>query len=29
VGGNIDLMGLDDFTEIRPSCTEITLAMHY
>jgi hypothetical protein len=29
VGGNIDLMGLVDFTEIRPSCTEITLAVHY
>ena len=29
VGGNIDLMGLVDFTAIRPSCTEITLAMHY
>ena len=29
VGGNIDLMGLVDFAEIRPNCTEITLAMHY
>src|ERR1700751_6036559 len=29
VGGNIDLMGLVDFAEIRPSCTEITLAVHY
>lgn len=29
VGGNIELMGLVDFTEIRPSCTEITLAVHY
>jgi hypothetical protein len=29
VGGNIDLMGLVDFTEIRPNCTEITLAVHY
>ncbi len=29
VGGNIDLMGLVDFTEIRPTCTEITLAVHY
>src|SRR5436305_6165089 len=28
-GGNIDVMGLVDFTEIRPSCTEITLAIHY
>ena len=29
VGGNIDLMGLVDFTEIRPHCTEVTLAVHY
>ena len=29
VGGNIDLMGLVNFAEIRPSCTEITLAVHY
>jgi uncharacterized membrane protein len=29
VGGNIDVMGLVDFTEIRPNCTEITLAIHY
>lgn len=28
-GGNIDLMGIVDFTEIRPNCTEITLAVHY
>ena len=28
-GGNIELMGLVDFTEIRPNCTEITLAVHY
>ena len=28
-GGNIDLMGLVDFTEIRPHCTEVTLAVHY
>ncbi len=28
-GGNIDLMGLIDFEEIRPSCTEVTLAVHY
>ncbi len=28
-GGNIDLMGLVDFTEIRPNCTEVTLAVHY
>jgi uncharacterized membrane protein len=29
VGGNIEVMGLVDFTEIRPTCTEITLAIHY
>src|ERR1700726_5274275 len=29
VGGNIDLMGLVDFAEIRPNCAEITLALHY
>lgn len=29
VGGNIDIMGLVDFTEIRPNCTEVTLAVHY
>jgi ribosome-associated toxin RatA of RatAB toxin-antitoxin module len=29
IGGNIELMGLVDFTEIRPNCTEITLAVHY
>lgn len=28
-GGNIDIMGLVDFSEIRPSCTEVTLAVHY
>jgi len=28
-GGNIEVMGLVDFTEIRPACTEITLAIHY
>ncbi len=28
-GGNIDLMGLVDFAEVRPSCTEVTLAVHY
>lgn len=28
-GGNIDLMGLVDFTQIRPNCTEVTLAVHY
>ncbi len=29
VGGNIEMMGLIDFTEIRPNCTEVTLALHY
>ncbi|MEY2486957.1 MAG: hypothetical protein QOG67_2772 [Verrucomicrobiota bacterium] len=29
VGGNIDLMGLVSFADIRPNCTEITLAVHY
>ena len=29
VGGNIDLMGLVDFTEVRSNCTEVTLAVHY
>ncbi|MEP7015335.1 MAG: hypothetical protein ABI925_07845 [Verrucomicrobiota bacterium] len=29
VGGNIELVGLVDFTEILPGCTEITLALHY
>lgn len=29
VGGNIDFMGLVDFSEIVPNCTEITLALHY
>jgi len=28
-GGNIDVLGVVDFTEIRPHCTEITLAIHY
>jgi hypothetical protein len=28
-GGNIDIMGLVDFAEIRSSCTEVTLAVHY
>ena len=28
-GGNIDLMGIVDFTEIRPNCTEVTLPVHY
>jgi hypothetical protein len=29
VGGNVQLMGLIDFSEIRSNCTEITLALHY
>ena len=29
VGGNINLTGLVNFTEIRPNCTEITLSVHY
>jgi uncharacterized membrane protein len=29
VGGNIALMGLVEFSEIRPQCTEVTLAVHY
>lgn len=29
IGGNIALMGLVNFTEIRPHCTEVTLAVHY
>ena len=29
VGGNIELMGLVDFSEILPNCTEVTLAVHY
>jgi len=28
-GGNIALMGIVDFAEIRPNCTEVTLAVHY
>jgi hypothetical protein len=28
-GGNIDLMGIVQFSEVRPHCTEITLAVHY
>lgn len=28
-GGNIELMGLVDFSEVRPRCTEVTLAVHY
>jgi hypothetical protein len=29
VAGNINLMGIVDFAEIRPNCTEVTLAVHY
>src|SRR3982751_4512354 len=29
VGGNIDIMGLLNFDEVRPYCTEVTLAGHY
>jgi hypothetical protein len=29
VGGNINLMGIVDFAEIRSNCTEVTLAVHY
>ncbi len=28
-GGNIDLMGLVEFHEVRPDCTEVTIAVHY
>src|SRR5437588_9118678 len=28
-GGNIEVIGLVDFTEIRPTCSEITIAIHY
>lgn len=28
-GGNIDLMGLVEFEEVRTDCTEVTLALHY
>jgi hypothetical protein len=28
-GGNIDLMGLIEFEELQPDCTEITFALHY
>jgi hypothetical protein len=29
VGGNIALMGIVDFAQVRPNCTEVTLAVHY
>ena len=28
-GGNIDLMGIVEFEEVRADCTEVTLALHY
>ena len=28
-GGNIDLMGLVEFEEVRPGCTEVNIAVHY
>ena len=28
-GGNIDLMGLVEFQEVRPDWTEVTIAVHY
>jgi hypothetical protein len=27
-GGNLDVMGLAEFVEIRPNCTEVMLALH-
>src|ERR1044072_2322656 len=27
-GGNLDVMGLAEFTEIRPNCTAVTPALH-
>ena len=29
LGGNINVMGIVEFAEIRPSCTEVTLAVNY
>ncbi len=29
VGGNIDVTGIVNFSEVRAACTEITLAVHY
>lgn len=29
VGGNIDLLGIIAFNQVRPGCTEVTLAVHY
>jgi hypothetical protein len=28
-GGNIDIMGIVDFAEVKPNCTEVTVAVHY
>ena len=28
-GGNIDLMGLVEFTPVRPDCTEVNFVVHY
>ena len=28
-GGNLDLMGLLEFEEVRPDCTEVSIAVHY
>lgn len=28
-GGNLEVTGLAEFAEIRPNCTEVTLALHY
>ena len=28
-GGNVDIMGLVEFTPVRLDCTEVTLAVHY
>lgn len=28
-GGNLEVTGLAEFSEIRPKCTEVTLALHY
>ena len=28
-GGNVDLMGLVEFTPVRRDCTEVTFAVHY
>lgn len=28
-GGNIDIMGLVEFDEVRPGCTEVNIAVHY